>query len=239
MKKYQFLIVALLCLIKSFGQDRMWSGIVLDCSQQPIEGVQVKLNSDKAQINSTSSNSRGEYSFIIPPSVSPGTEIHIIITTSGYQYCTEEEKETGKYVVIPTGFWNRTIPNLLIKKPVDGRGVSITSPNFRGMNYLTWCDSSIKRDWRLNRGSSSDQPFTIKGTVTKPPAGGYVTLSVIVDKEYTQPGRFFINNDGTWCGKLYLSTSDGTSIDKSIVIYVNNSAGEKINECEFFIRSCH
>ena len=240
MKKYLILIVAFLCVINSFGQDKIWSGIVLDCnSQQPIEGVQFRLISDRAQINSNTSNSRGQYSFTIPSSVPPGTEIHIIITTSGYQYCSEGDREMGKYVVIPTDFQNKAIPNLLIRNPVVGCGVSITSPNFRGMNSITWCDSSIKKEWRLNRGSSPDQQFIIRGNVIKPPAGGYITLSIIVDKEYTQPGKFYINNDGTWNGKLYLSTSDGTSIDKSIIVYVNNGVGEKINECEFFIRSCN
>jgi hypothetical protein len=120
---------------------------------------------------------------------------------------------------------------------VTGCGISITSPDFNGRDSATWCDPSI-RSWRPRGGDNKEQRFIIRGTATNPPEGGYITLSVIVDKEYGQPGRFEINSDGAWVGELFLRTSDGISRDKTIVVYVNSEKREITNKCEFIIQSC-
>ena len=125
----------------------------------------------------------------------------------------------------------------VLDQPGPGCGISVTSPNFKGKDSVTWCDPSIK-NWRPRGGDHTEQRFIIRGTLTNPSNGGFITLSVIVDKEYAQPGKFEIDADGTWMGELFLRTSDSANRDMTIVVYVNNNKREIIKRCAFFIISC-
>ena len=130
-----------------------------------------------------------------------------------------------------------TLTGKEMDQPIAGCGISVTSPNFRGKDSATWCDPSIK-SWRPRGGDHAEQRYIIRGTINNPPEGGYITLSVIVDREYAQPGKFGIDTDNTWVGELFLRTSDSAARNIKIVVSVNNNKREIIKKCHFFIISC-